>query len=78
MNGKKKKWTYFVKMVMVPRGEGNYKDGGYWFTFDGVEIGSVIWGAYARVLQISNDPSIPGEHGVYYKSAVNPGWGVYK
>ena len=77
VNGKKKKWTYFVKIVMVPRGEGNYSDGFYWYTFDGEVIGSVIWGAYARILQISNDPSY-GEHGVLYKSDVNPGWGVYK
>ena len=77
VNGKKKKWTYFVKIVMVPEGEGNYKDGGYWFTFDGVEIGSEIWGAYARILQISNDPSF-GEHGVFYKSDVNPGFGYFK
>ncbi|MCK4791097.1 MAG: hypothetical protein KAV87_45610, partial [Desulfobacteraceae bacterium] len=76
-DGKIKKWTYFVKIVMVPRGEGAYKEDNYWFTADGVEIGSVIWGAYARILQISNDPFY-GEHGVYYKSDVSPGFGTYK
>jgi len=74
-NGKIKKWTYFVKIVMVP--EDAYKEGSYWFTADGVEIGSVVWGAYARVLQISNDPFY-GEHGVYYKSDVSPGFGHIK
>jgi len=76
-NGKFKKWTYFVKIVMVPRGVGNYKEGGYWFTADDVEIGSVKWGAYAIVQQISNDP-LAGEHGVLYKSPASPGFGKYK
>jgi len=75
VNGKMRKWTYFVKIVMVP--DDAYTDTGYWFTADGIEIGSVIWGAYARILQISNDPSIEGEHGVYYKSPASPGFGKY-
>jgi len=74
-NGKFKKWTYFVKIVMVP--EDAYSDGDYWYTADGVEIGSVVWTAYARILQISNDPFV-GEHGVLYKSSVCPGFGKYK
>lgn len=77
--GKERRWTYFVKMVAVME-EDAYKadkEGEvlqYWYTYDGVEIGSVVWGAYARILQISNDPSL-GEHGVFYKSPIGPGWG---
>jgi len=69
------KWTYFVKIVAVPTDA--YKDGGYWYTADGTKIGSVIWGAYARILQVSNDKAA-GEHGVLYKSPASPGFGTYK
>ena len=68
------RWTYFVKIVAAPADA--YVDGGYWYTADGVEIGSVIWGAYARILQISNDPGAD-EHGLLYKSPASPGFGYY-
>ncbi|MBA7606135.1 hypothetical protein ES703_13274 [subsurface metagenome] len=77
VNGKKRKWTYFVKIVKVP--DDAYKEGSYWYTDSTLEteIGSVIWGAYARILQISNDPSF-GEHGVLYKTETSPGFGYFK
>ena len=76
-NGKIKKWTYFVKIVKVP--DDAYKHGDYWYTDSTLEteIGSVIWGAYARVIQISNDPYF-GEHGVLYKTETSPGFGYFK
>lgn len=75
VNGKMKKWTYFVKIVAVPSDA--YLEGGNWYTADGAMIGPAIWGSYARIQQISNDPSA-GEHGILFKSPVAPGFGVYK
>ena len=39
-DGKTCRWMYFVKIVAAPADA--YKDGGYWYTPDGVEIGPVI------------------------------------
>ena len=69
------KWTYFVKIVAVPT-DAELLDG-IWYTADETEIGPVIWGAYARILQVSNDKAYE-EHGVLYKSPASPGFGVYK
>lgn len=49
----------------------------YWYTADGVEIGSVIWGAYARILQVENDPCADLE-GVQYNALAPTGFGYYK
>jgi len=70
-----KKWTYFVKIVAAPADA--TKTDGVWYTADGVEIGPVIWGAFAIIQQVSNDPS-SGEHGLLYKSPASPGLGSYK
>lgn len=70
------RWTYFVKIVAAPADA--YKDGGNWYMADGAEIGPVIWGAFAIIQQVSNDPSL-GEHGLLSKSpACPPGFGFYK
>jgi len=60
-DGKTCKWNYFVKIVAAPVDA--YADGGYRYTADGVEIGPVIWGAFAIVQEIENDPCA-GIHGV--------------
>jgi len=73
-NGETCEWDYFVKIVMVP--EGAVLEGDTWFTADGIEIGSAIWGAYARIQQVENDPCA-GIHGVQYKSPVGPGFGKF-
>ena len=73
-DGKTYKWNYFVKIVCVP--EDAYKVDGIWYTADGTEIGSVIWTAYARVLQVYNDQGT-GEHGVEYLSPAGPGLGKW-
>lgn len=73
--GKTCKWTYFVKIVAAPK-DANKVDG-IWYTADGTEIGSVIWGAYAIILQISNDPC-GGEHGVLNNWEAPTGFGFYK
>jgi len=71
VNGKMRKWTYFVKIVAAPADA--ISDGGYWY-LDGIELGPVIWGDFAIVQEVSNDPST-GDHGILYKSPVGPGFG---
>jgi hypothetical protein len=65
------KWTYFVKIVAAPADA--YKDGGVWYASDGTEIGPVIWGEFAIVQQVDNDPCAD-IHGLWYKGA-RPGLG---
>lgn len=72
VNGKMRKWTYFVKIVAAPA-DATQADG-IWYTADGIELGPVIWGDFAIVQEISNDPSA-GAHGVQYKSPADPGLG---
>lgn len=73
--GKKCKWTYFVKIVAAPADA--YTEAGYWYTADGVEIGEVIWGGFAIVQQVEND-ACAGLSGLQYKSPAGPGFGKYK
>ena len=68
------KWTYFCKIVAVP--EDAYADGGIWYTADGTEIGPVIWGEFAIIQEVSNDPTL-NEHGILYKSPAGPGFGKW-
>ncbi len=77
VNGKNKKWTYFVKIVAVPTG--SVLSGGKWFTDNtmSIEIGPAIWGSFAIIQEIYNDPSVPGAHGISYKSPAGPGFGIY-
>ena len=72
-NGKKCKWTYFVKIVAVPL-DAN-KVGSVWYNSNGTEIGPVIWGEFAIIQEIQNDPC--GEAGgkFRYKSPDHPGFG---
>ena len=74
VNGKLRKWTYFVKMVAVP--EDAYEEDGKWYTADDIEIGWVIWDDFAVIQEVYNDPS-SGAHGILYKSPVAPGLGMY-
>ena len=69
------KWTYFVKIVAAPADA--YVEEGIWYALDGTEIGPVIWGSFAIIQQVSNDPAYD-EHGVLYKSPASPGFGFYK
>jgi len=72
-------WNYFVKIVAVPADA--YRIGpaktGIWYTADDVEIGTDIWGSYAKILQISNDPALD-EHGVLNNWEAPTGFGFYK
>jgi len=74
VSGKLRKWTYFCKIVAAPSDA--ILSNGYWYTAGGIEIGPVIWGAFAIIQEVSNDPS-RGEHGILYKSPAGPGFGIY-
>lgn len=76
IDGKEKTihWTYFVKIVAVP-GDA-LRCGGNWCTADGTEIGPAIWGAFAIIQEVYNDPGAAA-HGISYKSPAGPGWGIY-
>jgi hypothetical protein len=74
IDGKTYKWTYFVKIVAAPADA--TKGGGFWFTVDNVEIGPVIWGDFAVIQEVVNDPC-EGVHGIGYLSPAGPGFGQY-
>jgi len=69
------KWNYFVKIVAAP--EDAYAEGGIWYTADGVEIGDVIWGAFAVTQEVEND-TCAGLHGLQYISPAGAGLGMWK
>lgn len=73
-DGKKCKWTYFVKIVAAPA-DAEVVDG-YWYTADGTEIGPVIWGSFAVIQRVYNDPC-EGAHGIEYLSPAGPGLGKW-
>lgn len=68
------RWTYFIKIVAAP--EDAYVEEGVWYTIDDVEIGPVIWGSFAIIQEVSNDPST-GDHGIAYLSPAGPGFGKW-
>jgi len=68
------KWNYFTKIVAVP--DDATKIDGVWYNTDGVEIGPVIWGQFATIMEIYNDQET-ANHGVEYLSPAGPGFGKY-
>lgn len=74
MDGKKCKWTYFVKIVAAPADA--YEAGGIWYTADDAEIGEVIWGSFAVIESVYND-RCEGLHGIEYLSPAGPGFGKW-
>lgn len=67
-------WTYFCKIVAAPADA--KKVDNVWYTANGTKIGPVIWGEFAVIQEISNDPAT-GDHGVLNKSPVGPGLGKW-
>jgi len=65
----KETWTYFTKIVAAP--EDAVLGGSFWYTADGTEIGSVIWGQFATILEVESGS------GVTYLSPAGPGFGQY-
>lgn len=74
VKGKMRKWTYFVKIIAVPSDADNID--GIWYDANGMEIGPSIWGQFAIIQEVLNDPS-SGAHGILYKSSVGPGFGQF-
>ena len=66
------KWNYFVKIVAAPADATTVDD--VWYNADGVEIGPAIWGAFAIIQQVENDPCA-GLHGLQYLSPDHAGFG---
>ncbi|MCK5828175.1 hypothetical protein KAH43_06575 [Candidatus Bipolaricaulota bacterium] len=66
------KWTYFVKIVAAPADA--VAVDGIWYAADGIEIGPAIWGAFAIIQEVENDPCA-GIHGLQYLSPTRPGLG---
>ena len=62
-------WTYFVKIVAVPK-DANLV-GSIWYTAGGTEIGPVIWGQFAIIQEV-----LSGE-GAIYVSPAGPGLGKW-
>jgi len=69
------KWNYFVKIVAVPADA--YTQDGNWYLADGTLIGEVIWGEFAIIQQVSNDPAAD-EHGLLFKGEAPAGFGFYQ
>lgn len=72
LDGKTCNWNYFVKIVAAPADATN--TGGVWYNAGGVEIGPAIWGAFAIIQEVSNDPCT-GDHGLQYLSLDHAGFG---
>ena len=70
--GKTCKWVYFVKIVAAPTDA--YKSDNVWYTADGTEMGPAIWGSFAIIEQVENDPCA-GIHGIQYQSPDHAGFG---
>ena len=74
VDGKLLNWSYFTKIVAAPLDA--IAIDGIWYTADDVEIGPVIWGQFAIIQEVVNDPSM-GAHGVLYKGVAGSGLGIW-
>jgi len=70
-DGKICQWEYFTKIVSVTNA--TLLDG-IWYAADGTEIGPAIWGEFATIQSVYNDPC--GDfHGIEYLSPDHAGFG---
>ena len=74
-DGHQCKWNYFVKIVAAPADATNVDS--TWFAADVTEIGPVIWGDFAVLQRVYNDPC-GGATGLEYLSPSGPGFGKFK
>jgi hypothetical protein len=72
LDGEVCNWNYFVKIVAAPA-DATLSDG-VWHNADGTEIGPEIWGAFAIIQQVENDPCY-GVGGLQYLSPDHAGFG---
>jgi len=70
--GKEVQWTYFCKIIAVPA-DATLEEG-IWHLPSGEEIGPDIWGEFAIIQEVYNDPHA-GYHGILYKSPARAGLG---
>ena len=84
-DGETCKWNYFVKIVAVPAdatlgplvGQDEWgEDIYFWYGADETEIGRQIWGAFAIIQEVENDPCA-GSHGAQYISPYDTGFDQY-
>lgn len=66
---KKDHWTYFTKIVAAPADAVN--NAGVWYNPDGSEIGPVIWGEFATIMETESGL------GATYVSPSGPGFGKF-
>jgi hypothetical protein len=71
-DGKTCTWDYFTKIIAVPADA--TLSGGIWYSADGTEIGPSIWGQFATIQTVENDPCA-GLHGISYSSPDHSGFG---
>jgi hypothetical protein len=65
-------WDYFVKIIAAPADA--ILTELVWYAADGTEIGPAIWGEFATILEVNNDPCA-GDNGVSYISPDHAGFG---
>lgn len=65
-------WDYFTKIIAVPS-DAVY-DSGVWYSADDTEIGPSIWGSFATIFSVYNDPCA-GLTGLEYRSPDHAGFG---
>jgi hypothetical protein len=82
-DGQTCQWNYFVKIVAAPADANKEcvawdEEGActsyVWYNSEDVEIGPEIWGAFAIIQQVENDPCA-GLHGLQYSSPDHNGLG---
>ena len=65
-------WDWFTKIIAVPSDATSFA--GYWYAADGTEIGGTIWGEFATIQSVYNDPCA-GFTGLEYLSPDHAGFG---
>lgn len=65
-------WNYFTKIIAAPADA--TKNAGIWYAVDGTEIGPAIWGDFATIQSVYNDPCA-GFTGLEYLSPDHAGFG---
>jgi hypothetical protein len=67
-------WVYFTKIVAAPLDATAI--GGVWYDASGKEIGPVIWGEFAILLEMESGAAHQGR-AILYKSPSGPGFGKF-
>lgn len=72
MEGQICEWDYFTKIIAAPVDA--YAEDGMWYAADGTLIGPMIWGEFATIMTVENDPCA-GLDGIQIKSPDHAGFG---